>query len=58
MGRQRITHMLWGKFKGEPIEDLPTDYINWVLQQDWLRADLAEELENQLQLRDGKGVER
>lgn len=58
MGRQRITHMPWGKFKGEPIEDLPTDYINWVLQQDWLRADLAEELENQLQLRDGKGVER
>jgi len=50
--------MPFGKHKGEPVEDLPTDYIEWLLREANLRDDLAEELQNQLDMRGGQGVER
>lgn len=59
MTRQTITKMPWGKYKGEALEDLPTSYIIWVLENcNRLQAGLVEELENQLKLRNGEGVER
>lgn len=51
--------MPFGKYKGQPVADLPVDYIMWVLEnlQD-LRIDLRTELQNQLDLKSGKGVVR
>lgn len=51
--------MPFGKFKGEPIEDLPTDYIEWALRElDSLRPAIKEEMEAQLEMRGGRGVLR
>jgi exodeoxyribonuclease X len=51
--------MPFGKHKGEPIEDLPSDYIEWALRElDSLRPALKEEMENQLTMRGGHGVNR
>lgn len=56
---KRGMKMPFGKHKGEFIEDLPKDYIEWVLGNcDFLRDDLREELENQILLSEGKGVVR
>lgn len=59
MTRQTVTRMLWGKHNGEPLEDLPTDYIVWLLENaESMGPGLTEELQNQLKLRNGEGVER
>lgn len=50
--------MPFGKYKGEDLEDLPTDYIDWLLTECDLLPDLEAELENQLKLRKGHGVSR
>lgn len=47
-----------GKYKDQDIEDVPSDYLAWVLT-DWnLRPDQVREIENQLALRRGEGVVR
>lgn len=51
----------YGPKQGDPraIEDLPLDYIQWCLENmDNLRDDLREELQNQVDLKSGKGVVR
>lgn len=51
----------YGPSKGDhrAIEDLPLDYISWCLENmDNLRDDLREELQNQIDLKSGKGVVR
>jgi uncharacterized protein (DUF3820 family) len=52
--------MPWGKHKGEELEDVPTDYLEWCLRQDvyTLVDDLAEEMDNQIRMRAGEGVRR
>lgn len=34
-----MAESLWiipfGKHKGEPVEDVPTSYLEWLLEQDW-----------------------
>lgn len=50
--------MPFGKHKGELIEDLPTDYIEWLLTECDLRPALQKELENQLKAREGAGIIR
>lgn len=53
--------MPFGKHKGdpvEPVEDLPTDYIEWLLEKCDLRPALQTELENQLTARAGGGIVR
>ena len=51
--------MPFGKHKGKPLEDIPLDYIEWSLENlDDLRPSLREELENQVELRHGRGVVR
>lgn len=51
--------MPFGKHKGELLENIPSDYIHWCLEKlDDLRPDLREEMQNQLDLRSGKGVRR
>lgn len=48
----------FGKFKGQEIEDLPTSYINWLLENLVLNDKLQTELQNQLELREGGGIVR
>ena len=48
----------FGKHKGEDICDLPTDYIEWALGNMDLDLALTRELENQLKMRSGEGVDR
>lgn len=55
-----IERMPFGKYKGERLSDIPTDYIEWVLSEfDYERnASLMTELANQLTLRRGEEVVR
>ncbi len=32
----RMVFMPFGKFKGQPIADLPPKYLTWLLSQDWV----------------------
>ena len=50
--------MPWGKHKGEDVEDLPTDYLQWIAENVTGSDALIREVENQLVLREGRGVER
>lgn len=50
--------MPFGKHKGEPVEDLPTDYIEWLLAECVLHPSLQKELEAQLVARQGGGIVR
>lgn len=47
--------MPFGKFKGEEIEDLPSSYLVFLIEQcDNLKPFLKEEIENELDFRFGK----
>jgi uncharacterized protein (DUF3820 family) len=35
-----MTHMPFGKFKGTPLEDLPDQYVIWLLEQDYVKSPL------------------
>ena len=51
--------MPFGKHRGEKISDLPSDYIEWCLENlENIRPDLQKEMENQLELRKGHGIDR
>ncbi len=55
-GRPR---MPFGKHKGEPIEDVPTGYIEWALESmERLDKRVREEMEAQLVMRRSEGVVR
>lgn len=52
-------NMPFGKYKGQSLEDLPTSYIQWLLENaNGLTWKLTEELENQLKMREGIGIVR
>lgn len=53
--------MPFGKFKGEDIEDIPEDYLVWLQDKTDIadtRPALADEVEAQLRLKSGQGVQR
>lgn len=50
--------MPWGKYKGEEVEDLPTDYIQWLLTNTSPVPSLESELQAQLDAREGRGINR
>lgn len=50
--------MPFGKYKGEYVDELPADYIDWLLTECDLRPALQKELEAQLALKRGEGVSR
>lgn len=51
--------MPFGKHKGEFVEDLPTDYMYWVLENvERIDPTLQEELEKQLAMKRGEGAAR
>jgi uncharacterized protein (DUF3820 family) len=47
----------FGKHQGTLVENLPTAYIEWALEN-MENPPFAEELQNQLDLRAGRGVSR
>lgn len=51
--------MPFGKYKGEAIEDVPSDYFRWLLENARaLDHGLRKEIEAQLEMRAGRGVVR
>ncbi len=51
--------MPFGKYKGQDVEDVPTGYLLWLLENgNNVPVELIEEMENQLRLRNGEGVWR
>ena len=50
--------MPFGRFKGKKVDDVPTSYIRWLLENVIVSDELNKELENQLKLRAGEGVVR
>jgi uncharacterized protein (DUF3820 family) len=53
--------LTFGKWGGQPLECIPTDYLTWVLEGDHnleISDRLAQEIKNVLDLREGKGVVR
>lgn len=50
--------MPFGKYKGQELENIPEDYLRWCLETCTLNFALGEEMENQLKLKEGKGVIR
>ena len=44
----------WSKYAGEDISDVPRDYLDFLLEQDWIdkHPDLVEAIEDQFGIRD------
>ena len=38
--------MPFGKHKGEQLASLPEDYLRWLIDQDWLKDDLRNEIDD------------
>lgn len=32
--------MPFGKYRGRPVDELPDDYVEWLLEQEWLKPSL------------------
>lgn len=50
--------MPFGKYVGQKLDDIPSDYLQWALETCTLNAALATEMENQLIAREGQGIPR
>ena len=46
-----MTRMPFGKHKGMRIEDLPFEYLEWLVDQDFLREPLARKLKAEYERR-------
>ena len=56
---RRGMRMPFGKHKGELVEDLPSDYVEWILENvERITPDLQTELEKQLAMKRGEGAAR
>ena len=40
-----------GKHKGEDLETIPTEYLEWIRDQPWVDEDLLEAIELELETR-------
>jgi uncharacterized protein (DUF3820 family) len=51
--------MPFGKYKDQEVEDIPSYYLEWILTNvPNLTPSLQQEMENQLNAREGKGIDR
>ena len=53
-----IEYMPFGKYSGRHLSDIPRSYLEWLLEQDWLKKeDLIEAIENELAIWDRSYVD-
>lgn len=45
--------MSFGKHKGEYLEDIEVSYLKWLEGQDWLKPDLREAVQFEIERREG-----
>ena len=45
--------LLFGKFRGEDLCDVEIGYLRWLDEQEWLSAELREEVEFEIARREG-----
>jgi Putative quorum-sensing-regulated virulence factor len=45
----------FGKYRGLDVTDAPTQYLQWLADQDWLRNSLRSAIEDELERRAGMG---
>lgn len=38
----------FGKYRGEPIEEVPSGYLTWLLEQEWLDGEVADIVRDEL----------
>jgi uncharacterized protein (DUF3820 family) len=50
--------MPFGKHRGEEVEDLPSDYLTWCLENIKGNEQLIAEMQSQLDAREGRGIDR
>lgn len=50
--------MTFGKYKGQEVENIPTSYILWALENTTMGKSLEDEMQSQLQAREGEGIVR
>lgn len=49
--------MPFGQHRGEHLDDIDTEYLDWLIGQDWLKDPLRSDVENNLRTRaDWKGM--
>jgi uncharacterized protein (DUF3820 family) len=59
VGKVTGMRMPFGKHKGKLMEDIPVDYFEWCLRElEDLSPSLRDEMQNQILLKQGKGVPR
>lgn len=46
----RVT-LNFGKHKGKSLEDIPVEYLDWLIGQDWLKSDIKELITKHLKSR-------
>jgi uncharacterized protein (DUF3820 family) len=47
--------LMFGKFKGKDLEDVPSDYLKYLVESDWFEGkylELVDPIENELKFRD------
>jgi len=56
MAESMTRPMAFGKYKGKDIEDIPSSYLKWLLEQNWFNEvyykDMIEPIEIELRFRD------
>lgn len=51
--------MPFGKYRDEPVEDIPADYLEWFLGNvERIQPSLQEEMEKQIAMKRGEGASR
>ena len=45
--------LLFGKHKGMDLRDVPSSYLKWLEEQDWIKDDLRKELNFEIERREG-----
>lgn len=49
--------LAFGRHKDELIENVPTEYLSWLLERDWLHIRTRSEIETEMKIRNDPGNE-